>query len=110
MAGGSRFQQKQQKRRQNGVLNIAIAIVLILVAIVSYQLFVPERKEQASSSDKKAAQQTTKENRWFAGYFPYENPRYALVVVDIETNSNGNKVTPIFKAIVESIYRLEIEK
>ncbi|MGZ7150619.1 YrrS family protein [Bacillus sp. BC08] len=63
MAGGSRFQQKQQKRRQNGVLNIAIAIVLILVAIVSYQLFVPERKEQASSSDKKAAQQTTKENK-----------------------------------------------
>ncbi len=63
MAGGSRFQQKQQKRRQNGVLNIAIAIVLILVAIVSYQLFVPERKEQASSSDKKLAQQTTKENK-----------------------------------------------
>ncbi len=63
MAGRSRFQQKQQKRRQNGVLNIAIAIVLILVAIVSYQLFVPERKEQASSSDKKVAQQTTKENK-----------------------------------------------
>ena len=63
MAGGSRFQQKQQKRRQNGVLNIAIAIVLILVAIVSYQLFVPERKEQVSSSDKKVAQQTTKENK-----------------------------------------------
>jgi Tfp pilus assembly protein PilX len=63
MAGGSRFQQKQQKRRQNGVLNIAIAIVLILVAIVSYQLFVPERKEQASSSDKKVAQQPTKENK-----------------------------------------------
>ncbi|MCR6848931.1 MULTISPECIES: YrrS family protein [Bacillus] len=63
MAGGSRFQQKQQKRRQNGVLNIAIAIVLILVAIVSYQLFVPERKEQASFSDKKVAQQTTKENK-----------------------------------------------
>ncbi|EJV59854.1 MULTISPECIES: peptidoglycan D,D-transpeptidase FtsI family protein [Bacillus] len=52
----------------------------------------------------------TKVNRWFAGYFPYENPRYALVVVDIETNSNVNEVTPIFKAIVESIYRLENEK
>lgn len=63
MAGGSRFQQKQQKRRQNGVLNIAIAIVLILVAIVSYQLFVPERKEEASPSDKKVSQQTTKENK-----------------------------------------------
>lgn len=53
MAGGSRFQQKQQKRRQNGVLNIAIAIVLVAVAIVAYQLFVPNTKEQASSSDKK---------------------------------------------------------
>ncbi|OQR58431.1 YrrS family protein [Bacillus sp. CDB3] len=63
MAGGSRFQQKQQKRRQNGVLNIAIAIVLIAVAIVAYQLFVPDTKEQASSSDKKVAQQTTKENK-----------------------------------------------
>ncbi|KMQ08160.1 FMN-dependent NADH-azoreductase [Bacillus cereus] len=63
MAGGSRFQQKQQKRRQNGVLNIAIAIVLVAVAIVAYQLFVPDTKEQASSSDKNVAQQTTKENK-----------------------------------------------
>ncbi|BCD25266.1 hypothetical protein BC30090_4163 [Bacillus cereus] len=63
MAGGSRFQQKQQKRRQNGVLNIAIAIVLVAVAIVAYQLFVPDTKEQASSSDKKVAQQTTKETK-----------------------------------------------
>jgi Tfp pilus assembly protein PilX len=63
MAGGSRFQQKQQKRRQNGVLNIAIAIVLVAVAIVAYQLFVPDTKEQASSNDKKVAQQTTKENK-----------------------------------------------
>ncbi|HHB1765349.1 TPA: YrrS family protein [Bacillus cereus] len=63
MAGGSRFQQKQQKRRQNGVLNIAIAIVLVAVAIVAYQLFVPDTKEQASSSDKKVSQQTTKKNK-----------------------------------------------
>ena len=63
MAGGSRFQQKQQKSRQIGVLNIAIAIVLVAVAIVAYQLFVPDTKEQASSSDKKVAQQTTKENK-----------------------------------------------
>ncbi|PGX09869.1 penicillin-binding protein 2 [Bacillus sp. AFS033286] len=52
----------------------------------------------------------TKVNRWFAGYFPYENPRYALVVVDIETDSNINKVTPVFKDVVEAIYRLENEK
>ncbi|PKJ57096.1 YrrS family protein [Bacillus sp. SN10] len=63
MAGGSRFQQKQQKRRQNGVLNIAIAIVLVAVAIVAYQLFVPDTKEQASSTDKKVSQQTTKNEK-----------------------------------------------
>ncbi|OJE38083.1 penicillin-binding protein [Bacillus proteolyticus] len=51
-----------------------------------------------------------KVNRWFAGYFPYENPRYALVVVDIETDSNKNVVTPVFTEMVEVIHRLENEK
>ncbi|WP_459499336.1 peptidoglycan D,D-transpeptidase FtsI family protein [Bacillus sp. C1] len=46
-------------------------------------------------------------NRWFAGYFPYENPRYALVVVDLETNSEQNAVTTIFKEFVEEIAYLE---
>ena len=50
-----------------------------------------------------------KVNRWFAGYFPYENPRYALVVVDIETD-NVNVVTPAFAEMVEAIHQLEIEK
>ncbi|MBY0597151.1 peptidoglycan D,D-transpeptidase FtsI family protein [Bacillus bingmayongensis] len=45
-------------------------------------------------------------NRWFAGYFPYENPRYALVVVDLETNNKENIVTPIFKEFVEEIAQL----
>ncbi|MGF2768446.1 peptidoglycan D,D-transpeptidase FtsI family protein [Bacillus cereus] len=49
-------------------------------------------------------------NRWFAGYFPYENPRYALVVVDLETDNKVNKVTPIFKDMVGAIYQLENEK
>ncbi|MDM5156570.1 YrrS family protein [Bacillus sp. DX1.1] len=61
MAGGSRFQKKQQKRRQNGVLNIAIAIVLLTVIVVAYQLiFTSDAPEQASSPKKKVSQQTTK--------------------------------------------------
>ncbi|CAI8740070.1 MULTISPECIES: YrrS family protein [Bacillus] len=64
MAGGSRFQQKQQKRRQNGVLNIAIAIVLLAVLVVAYQVFfTSDTTEQASSPDKKVSQQTTKDNK-----------------------------------------------
>ncbi|PEY44437.1 FMN-dependent NADH-azoreductase [Bacillus cereus] len=63
MAGGSRFQKKQQKRRQNGVLNIAIAIVLLAVAIVAYQLFVPDTTEQVSSQEKKVSQEKKKESK-----------------------------------------------
>ncbi|MDZ5607652.1 YrrS family protein [Bacillus pseudomycoides] len=64
MAGGSRFQQKQQKRRQNGVLNIAIAIVLLAVLVVAYQVFfTSDTTEQASSQDKKVSQETKKENK-----------------------------------------------
>ncbi|WP_242222804.1 YrrS family protein [Bacillus cereus group sp. BfR-BA-01380] len=62
MAGGTRFQQKQQRRRQNGILNIAIGIVLLAVIIVAYQLFfTSDNTEQAASSDKKVTQQTEKE-------------------------------------------------
>ncbi|MBO1579239.1 MULTISPECIES: YrrS family protein [Bacillus] len=64
MAGGSRFQKKQQKRRQNGVLNIAIAIVLLAVLVVAYQVFfTSDTTEQASSPEKKVSQQTTKDNK-----------------------------------------------
>lgn len=59
MAGGSRFQQKQQKRRQNGFLNIAIGIVLFMVVIVAYQLVAGDSEEQVASDDKKVAEQTT---------------------------------------------------
>ncbi|WP_369902521.1 YrrS family protein [Bacillus manliponensis] len=59
MAGGSRFEQKQQKRRQNGFLNIAIGIVLFMVVIVAYQLLTGGTEEQVASDDKKVAEQTT---------------------------------------------------
>lgn len=64
MAGGSRFQEKQQKRRQNGVLNIAIAVVLLAVFVVAYQLFfTSDTQEQASSKEQKVSQQTSKDDK-----------------------------------------------
>lgn len=59
---------------------------------------------------KSGTAQTGKGNRvnhWFAGYFPYEAPRYALVVVDLETNGGGNLVTPIFTDVVKEIAEWE---
>ena len=42
-------------------------------------------------------------NRWVAGYFPYENPKYALVVVSLETPNEYEKVNLIFKQIVNEL-------
>ncbi|MEB9909830.1 YrrS family protein [Bacillus cereus] len=66
----SRFQEKQQNRRQKAIFNIAFTLVLVTVGIVTYQLFTPsntstkaiaqEKKvtkiEEKKTEDKEAAQ------------------------------------------------------
>lgn len=57
-------------------------------------------------SGKSGTAQTGKDdsvNRWFAGYFPADHPRYVLVVVDIETKSPMNAVNAIFADYVRTI-------
>ncbi len=46
-------------------------------------------------------------NSWFAGYFPSENPRYAIVIM--KENGEGGSVScaPVFKAIAETIFLTE---
>ncbi|HYK72405.1 MAG TPA: penicillin-binding transpeptidase domain-containing protein [Pseudoneobacillus sp.] len=48
-------------------------------------------------------------NKWFAGYFPYKNPRYALVTVNLGVPSNEGGVNPLFADMVKAIYELENE-
>ncbi|MFT4412730.1 peptidoglycan D,D-transpeptidase FtsI family protein [Fredinandcohnia humi] len=48
-------------------------------------------------------------NKWFAGYFPFTNPRYALVVVDLEQPGTTSITNDVFYDIVEGIYKLEQE-
>ncbi|MEC3062898.1 YrrS family protein [Bacillus thuringiensis] len=47
----SRFQEKQQNRRQKAIFNIAFTLILVTVGIVTYQLFT------ASNTSKKAIAQ-----------------------------------------------------
>lgn len=46
-------------------------------------------------------------NSWFAGYFPSDNPRYAIVIM--KENGEGGSVScaPVFKAIAEAIFHAE---
>jgi penicillin-binding protein 4B len=46
-------------------------------------------------------------NKWFAGYFPFKKPKYALVVVDLE-RKDGNSVTnSVFYDVVKGLYELD---
>ncbi|MDR4889040.1 penicillin-binding transpeptidase domain-containing protein [Fredinandcohnia sp. QZ13] len=49
-------------------------------------------------------------NSWFAGYFPFESPKYALVVVDLEQAGSQSVANSIFYEIVKGIYQIEQEK
>ncbi|WP_420685907.1 YrrS family protein [Bacillus cereus] len=53
----SRFQEKQQNRRQKAIFNIAFTLVLVTVGIVTYQLFTHSNtSKKAIAQEKKAAQ------------------------------------------------------
>jgi penicillin-binding protein 4B len=46
-------------------------------------------------------------NKWFAGYFPYKNPRYALVAVNLGVPADEGGVNPLFADMVKAIKRIE---
>jgi penicillin-binding protein 4B len=46
-------------------------------------------------------------NKWFAGYFPYKDPKYALVTVNFDVTSNNGGVNTLFADIVRGLYQLD---
>ncbi|MGW6193550.1 DUF1510 family protein [Bacillus cereus] len=51
----SRFQEKQQNRRQKAIFNIAFTLILVTVGIVTYQLFTPfDASKKAIAQEKNA--------------------------------------------------------
>lgn len=48
-------------------------------------------------------------NKWFAGYFPYQNPKYALVTVNLDVTENEGGVNGLFADMVKELHRLEFD-
>ncbi|WP_019154609.1 peptidoglycan D,D-transpeptidase FtsI family protein [Robertmurraya massiliosenegalensis] len=46
-------------------------------------------------------------NKWFAGYFPFDKPKYALVAVNLGVDDSGGSVTPLYADMVKGLYELE---
>ncbi len=48
-------------------------------------------------------------NKWFAGYFPFDNPKYALVAVNMDVLEYEGGIYPIYQDSVDAIYNIENE-
>ncbi|MEM5015766.1 penicillin-binding protein 2 [Metabacillus indicus] len=46
-------------------------------------------------------------HKWFAGYFPSNNPKYALAVVELDTQSETSSANSIFYDVAAELSRLE---
>ena len=45
------------------------------------------------------------EQSWFAGFFPYKKPKYSIVVLCEASAGGAESAGPIFKEIVERMYK-----
>ncbi len=45
-------------------------------------------------------------NTWFAGVYPYNNPKYAIVILNENGSSGAEDCCPIFRSIVENLKML----
>lgn len=45
-------------------------------------------------------------NTWFAGFYPYDNPKYAVVVMCENGTSGSQDCGPVFRTIVENIDKM----
>ena len=45
---------------------------------------------------------------WFAGWFPADEPRYVITVMNERGNSSSTDCAPLFKTIADAIYECEI--
>ncbi|MGF2711771.1 YrrS family protein [Bacillus cereus] len=89
MGQGSRFQEKQQNRRNKGIFNIAFSVVLVTVGIVTYQLFfTSDTSKKAIAQEKKATKIEEKKNEDKEAVKIEEKQK---VEEPVKTNGNENK-------------------
>ena len=43
-------------------------------------------------------------HKWFAGYFPFQHPKYSLVVLNMNVPSDEGGINPLFGDIVTMVY------
>ncbi|MED1403634.1 YrrS family protein [Bacillus mycoides] len=94
MGQGSRFQAKQQNRRNKGIFNIAFSLVLVTVGIVTYQLFfTSDTSKKAIAQEKKATKIEEKKNEDKEAVKIEEKKNEDKEAAKIEEKKNEDKET-----------------
>ncbi|MCY7913701.1 peptidoglycan D,D-transpeptidase FtsI family protein [Bacillus haynesii] len=64
-------------------------------------------KSGTAQTGKTADDKKTLYHKWFAGYFPADKPKYALVVVHMDTPDSKAATNAVFYDIVKKVYEIE---
>ncbi|GGI10634.1 peptidoglycan D,D-transpeptidase FtsI family protein [Gottfriedia solisilvae] len=63
--------------------------------------------KSGTAETKKEKDKITEQNKWFAGYFPYEKPRYAFAVVSLNVKDEITSTSDTVTNLVKSIYQYD---
>ncbi len=81
-----------------------------LIDAVNFGTGIKAKPELCTAAGKTATAQTgikkqgkSIENSWFCGFFPAENPKYAVAILIEDEDKNGTTGAPIFKLIADCI-------
>lgn len=99
----------------NGIRAIDKDIAKILLEYMHYVVTDGTARNANTSANKSAGKTGTAQsgqyilgkeqlNTWFAGVYPYDNPKYAIVIMTENGSSGSRDCCPIFKTIVENLY------
>ena len=110
------FIKKENYKEKKRVISETVSYILkdFLRAVVTEGSGKSAESEFVAVSGKTATAQTGKTengeeicNSWFAGFFPSDNPKYAMVIM--KENGEGGSVScaPVFKVIAETVFLTE---
>ncbi len=67
-------------------------------------------KSGTAQTGKLSKEKETLYEKWFAGYFPADKPKYALVVLHMDTPGDKALTNSVFYDIVKKVHEIEINQ
>lgn len=116
-AAGSEILSHTPRAAGQRVFSVKTAKTLqqMMISVVENGSGTRAKPENGSAGGKTASAQTGKKDEqgeelvdaWFSGFYPADQPRYAIVIVNEGKNSGSRYAAPLFKAICDRLYLSE---